>query len=181
MMKNYEVFLDGKFRHCTSVSENVGREVPVERRDAVASDHEGPDINLKDVVAYIDHDGRRRLVDWRDGYDTSSDGLVYKITRPTTIFVDEQEAFYKSVLIDGKETLVGDDAIPGKYHLTTGEVVEISGCPVFRTVNEAGQYTGHILSTIAVKKLRRKTEEKLRTGDYSLTMRTAAACGVSLV
>jgi hypothetical protein len=180
MMKNYEVFLDGKFRHCTSVSEKVGRAVPVEHRDAVASDHEGPDANLKDVVAYIDHDGRRRLVDWRDGYE-GRDGLVYKITRPTTIFVDEQEAFYKAVLIEGKETLVSDDAIPGRWHMTSGEVVEISGCPVFRTVDEAGQYTGHILSTIAVKKLRRKTEERLRTGNYSLTMRTAAACGVSLV
>jgi hypothetical protein len=179
-MKNYQVFLDGKFRHCTQVSEKVGTEVPLVRMDAVVSD-EGPDANLKDCVAYIDHAGRRQLVDWRDGYDTSSDGLVYKITRPTTIFVDEQEAFYKSVLIDGKETLVGDDAIPGKYHLTTGEVVEISGCPVFRTVNEAGQYTGHVLSVTAVKKLRRKTEERLRTGNYSLTMRTAAACGVSLV
>jgi hypothetical protein len=179
-MKNYQVFLDGKFRHCTQVSEKVGKEVPLIHMDAVVSD-EGPDANLKDCVAYIDHAGRRQLVDWRDGYDTSSDGLVYKITRPTTIFVDEQEAFYKSVLIDGKETLVGDDAIPGKYHLTTGEVVEISGCPVFRTVNEAGQYTGHVLSVTAVKKLRRKTEERLRTGNYSLTMRTAAACGVSLV
>lgn len=179
-MKNYEVFLDGKLRHCTAVSEKVGREVPVERRDAVSSDHEGPDCNLKDVVAYIDHDGRRCLVDWRDGYE-ERDGIIYKIYRPTTIFVDDQEGFYKSVLVDGRETLVSDDAIPGRWHMTSGEVVEISGCPVFRTVNKAGQYTGHILSTIAVKKLRRKTEEKLRTGNYSLTMRTAAACGVSLV
>jgi hypothetical protein len=180
MMKNYEVFLDGKFRHCTQVSEKVGKEVPLVRMDAVASDHEGPDANLKDCVAYIDHAGRRQLVDWRDGYDTS-DGLVYKITRPTTIFVDEQEAFYKAVLVDGKETLVSDDAIPGQWHMANGEVVEISGCPVFRTVKESGQYTGHVLSTVAVKKLRRKTEERLRTGNYSLTMRTAAACGVSLV
>lgn len=179
-MKNYEVFLDGKFRHCTSVSEKVGRAVPVEHRDAVASDHEGPDANLKDVVAYIDHDGRRRLVDWRDGYE-GRDGMMFYTSSHATIFVDGNEGFYKSVLIDGRETLVSDDAIPGRWHMTSGEVVEISGCPVFRTVDEAGQYTGHILSTIAVKKLRRKTEERLRTGNYSLTMRTAAACGVSLV
>jgi len=178
-MKNYEVFLDGKFRHCTKVSEKVGQEVPVERRDAIPDDNEGPDINLKDVVAYIDHDGRRRLVDWRDGYE-GRDGTMFYTSSHATIFVDDKEGFYKSVLIDGRETLVSDDAIPGRWHMTSGEVVEISGCPVFRTVNEAGQYTGHILSTIAVKKLRRKTEEKLRTGNYSLTMRTAAACGVSL-
>jgi hypothetical protein len=179
-MENYRVFLDGKFRHCTQVSEKVGKEVPVEHRDAVASDHEGPDANLKDCVAYIDHAGRRQLVDWRDGYEIK-EGIVYRRRNPTTIFVDDQEAFYKAVLVDGKETLVSDDAIPGGWHMTSGEVVEISGCPVFRTVNEAGQYTGHVLSTIAVRKLRRKTEEALRKGNYSLTMRTAAACGVSLV
>lgn len=108
-------------------------------------------------------------------------GIIGKFQTPATIFVDDQEAFYKAVLIDGRETLVSDDAIPGKWHMTSGKVVVLSGCPVFRTVNKAGQCTGHVLSTIAVKKLRRKTEEKLRTGNYSLTMRTAAACGVSLV
>lgn len=179
-MKNFQMNLKGKLQHCTEVQEKLGREVPAEHRDAVASDHEGPDANLKDTVVYIDGDGRRQVVDWRDGYKVDA-GVVSRVHTPATIFVDGAEAFYRAEFYGGKTTLVATDAIPGEYAGITGEVVEVAGMPVFRAENEEGQYTAHILSTLAVKKLRRRVEDALRKGNHSLTLRTAAAAGVSLI
>ena len=176
-MKNYKIMLSGKNQHCVEVLEKLGREVPPTHADT-----QGGAYSLKDAVAYINADGRRQM-EFPPHYGglRVEKGVVYKCHSPRTIFVDSSESFYAATFYGGKITLTPEDAIAGGFAGVTGEVVEISGCPVFRMVNKAGQYTGHLLSTIAVKKLRRKVEEKLRKGSNSLILRTAEACGVSLI
>ena len=97
-----------------------------------------------------------------------------------TIFVDEAESFYSAITNGGRATLISHECIPGTYDGFTGEVVTIGGYPVFRVANEGGQYITHLLSTEAVQKLRRRVEDTLRKGSYSLTLRTARAAHVSL-
>ena len=181
-MKNFAINLStGKLQHCTEMLEKLGKEVRAQHKDAVASDHEGPDTNLKDAIVYVGNDGRRCVeLPPHYGGRRCERGMVYRVHKPFTVFVDTVEGFYHAQHHGGKTTLVATDAVPGKYSGATGEVVEINGCPVFK-IEEDGAVITHLLSTIAVKKLRRKVEETLRHGRYSQTMRVADVLGVSLI
>lgn len=123
-----------------------------------ASDHEGPDMNLKDALVYVTDEGDRR-VEFPPFYGGRRvvDGIVYAVSTSPVMFYDTDGTPYKVCSYGGDHLEGLSDALKKPLDGVAGEVVELADGPAFRTAD-----WHHLKSEALLKKQRRKLEDRLR-------------------
>ena len=170
--------LTGRNTACEEVTERLGREVRPDRRQGDGTFSEGPDANLKDAVVYVDDGGQRHCdLPPHFGGRRIVNGIYYAVhDRPIAFFEDGH--YYVAVQWGGIKLAPGSDDIPGPLAGCVGEIVEISGVPVFKVI-EDGQVICHVRSVRAWQKIRRRIEDRLRK-ELRFVERAADALSIDL-